>query len=350
MLNEANPVVLVRALTFSDDQALKYQIFFLFLQIIGEGLFIPRAWRLTATTHHILMLLLSCFPYYFLHRCANNSSTITPSNITHSMFVYPYDHTLFNPGVICQTCNLPKPARSKHCSLCKTCIQKQDHHCIWINNCVGRNNYIHFLLLLLSMSILLLYGGTLGYSLLDKVLQSHFVPSHLTRGSLTSKRWSTGKSWHEYFNLILLAISWEWQIGAVTLLMIFSFPLSIGFLAYHIYLIWAGMTTNESAKWADWRDDIADGYVFRAKTESLRSEYPRLGRDLEPEVKHWPGGEGVWWVIRTRGGVWPTRQVHGTQEQEQDMRWERVQNLSQLENIYDLGFSDSLKDILVNRG
>ena len=150
--------------------------------------------------------------------------------------------------------------------------------------------------------------------------------------------------------MMLLAISWEWQIGAVTLLMTFSFPLSTGFLVYHIYLIWAGMTTNESAKWADWRDDVADGYVFRAKIQELRNDYPRMGQDLEPEVRCWPAGEGTWWVIRTRGGVWPTRQVQETQEQVEDDRWERVHNLSQLENVYDLGFWDSLRDILVNRG
>lgn len=149
----------------------------------------------------------------------------------------------------------------------------------------------------------------------------------------------------EYFNLILLAISWEWQIGAVTLLMIFSFPLSTGFLIYHIYLIWAGMTTNESAKWADWRDDVADGLVFRAKVNDLREDYPRHGSDLEPEVGHWPGGEGQWWVVRTRGGVWPMR--YGRQEE--DLRWQRVLNLSEVENIYDLGFWDSMHDICVNR-
>lgn len=295
------------------------------------------------------MLLLSFFPYYFLYLCANTSSAVTPRNINCAMSIYPYDHVLFHPGAICETCNIPKPARSKHCSLCKTCIQKQDHHCIWINNCVGRNNYIYFLLLLLSVSILLLYGATLGYDLLDKTLQNYFVPSRLILGSVTSKRWSTGKTWKEYFNLMLLAISWEWRVGAVTLLMIFSFPLSTGFLLYHTYLIWAGMTTNESAKWADWRDDVADGLVFRAKVKDLRTSYPRLSSDLEPDMRHWPGGESQWWVTRTRGGAWPTLGIQEQQGHMEDLRWQRVHNLSEVENIYDLGFWNSLLDIYFNR-
>lgn len=107
------------------------------------------------------------------------------------------------------------------------------------------------------------------------------------------------------------------------------------------------MTTNESAKWADWRDDVADGLVFRAKMVELRPDYPRLGRELEPEVKAWPGGEGIWWVVRTRRGLWPTKEADETQVE--DMRWERVHNLAEMENIYDLGFWDILRDITVNR-
>jgi len=46
----------------------------------------------------------------------------------------------------CATCCLRRPMRSKHCARCDRCVSKFDHHCIWINQCVGGGNRIPFFL------------------------------------------------------------------------------------------------------------------------------------------------------------------------------------------------------------
>ncbi len=48
----------------------------------------------------------------------------------------------------CTSCQLFKPDRTHHCRICDRCILRMDHHCPWIANCVGYNNYKVFLLLL----------------------------------------------------------------------------------------------------------------------------------------------------------------------------------------------------------
>ncbi|KAH7678123.1 palmitoyltransferase protein [Dioscorea alata] len=49
----------------------------------------------------------------------------------------------------CQKCSTYKPPRAHHCRVCKRCVLRMDHHCVWINNCVGHANYKIFFVFVL---------------------------------------------------------------------------------------------------------------------------------------------------------------------------------------------------------
>ncbi|KAF2078214.1 hypothetical protein CYY_000504 [Polysphondylium violaceum] len=74
----------------------------------------------------------------------------------------------FTPEV-CPTCLIHKPVRAKHCKFCKSCVARYDHHCIWINNCVGAKNHRRFVLCLILYNIIAIpvYYVTFKYLSLD---------------------------------------------------------------------------------------------------------------------------------------------------------------------------------------
>ena len=58
----------------------------------------------------------------------------------------------------CYLCKVSVSRRSKHCRRCNKCVDVFDHHCPWLNTCVGERNYRWFLLFLIYHSFLCFYS------------------------------------------------------------------------------------------------------------------------------------------------------------------------------------------------
>ena len=67
-----------------------------------------------------------------------------------------------NINDFCPYCRIKKTPKVKHCHVCKKCIKGFDHHCNWIDNCVGDNNKTKFLFFVSITMINLLFNLFIG--------------------------------------------------------------------------------------------------------------------------------------------------------------------------------------------
>mmetsp|Transcript_8371 Transcript_8371/g.12146 ORF Transcript_8371/g.12146 Transcript_8371/m.12146 type:complete len:360 (+) Transcript_8371:36-1115(+) len=79
---------------------------------------------------------------------------------------------------LCRRCKAFKPQRAHHCSICRRCIIKMDHHCPWVNNCVGIGNHKHFLLFIFYTFLSCMYSMTLVVSRFVTCMQRGHPRTH----------------------------------------------------------------------------------------------------------------------------------------------------------------------------
>ena len=117
---------------------------------------------------------------------------------------------------LCKECNEYKPIRAHHCSICGYCVLKMDHHCAWINNCVGQNNLRYFILFLTWIHIGCLF------------ILSTAIPMYFTGREI---HFTSNKKKVEFNFVIVLSLA---GAGILTI-----------FNTWNWYLILRGLTTIE---------------------------------------------------------------------------------------------------------
>ena len=77
---------------------------------------------------------------------------LTEPSVSQSQYYRPY---------FCESCLIVASSPTKHCKLCEACCSKFDHHCLFINKCVGLKNhrpFMWFLIVTISCTVYFLYN------------------------------------------------------------------------------------------------------------------------------------------------------------------------------------------------
>jgi len=120
---------------------------------------------------------------------------------------------------LCSTCQTFKPPRAAHCPECNLCVLKMDHHCEWLQTCIGLHNYKYFV-------IMIFYGSC--FFLLMTITYAKFA-------------------WETAFNSHMSLLS-SYFIILVFLIMIVVVLRFFGLIILHTILMLTGRTSREFMK------------------------------------------------------------------------------------------------------
>lgn len=217
----------------------------------------------------------------FLLTSFSDPGTVKAENVSKYLSAYPYDNIIYSEKE-CSTCRIPKPARSKHCSICDRCVARFDHHCGWMNNCIGERNTRFFMAFLLWHFLLCIYGTVaIGLVLAGRLKELKVIHILTVYYGIENSFASLAPHVAQW-----LLGSYNTQLLLMVFLAIVSLLLA-GFFSYHANLCFTNTTTNETFKWEDyirWQQKLNEA---KASTAALKAGISGLNCERKPPESKW---------------------------------------------------------------
>ncbi|EQC40894.1 hypothetical protein SDRG_01959 [Saprolegnia diclina VS20] len=240
------------------------QMVYLLLVGGGYGLFLiygqPLIPNVYLAPHHtICVLFLATAALCTFFQASSTSAGILNERTSRWHDHYPFDGVMYKKDNTCSTCKCIKVARSKHCTVCNVCVPRFDHHCGWLNACVGERNYKSFLAFIITNACFLLYGAYV----LTCILLSEVVTLQLFQSQFVDQ--ATGAPTNA---TTFIVFRYMLHIHPVNMMLLFICVVMGAaltcFSLFHLRLVAQNRTTNEFFKQRSLRTATRDAYTLES--------------------------------------------------------------------------------------
>ena len=91
------------------------------------------------TTFSIMYLAVSILVFgFYTYLSFSDPGTITNNENNDLLDIVEKGEDI---SCFCPYCLVKKNYKTTHCLICQKCVDEFDHHCFWVGNCIGKNNY-----------------------------------------------------------------------------------------------------------------------------------------------------------------------------------------------------------------